>query len=132
LHVFACETSHDPLLARSDKFIRAGALVAPLGLCTVAMTARLLDPTRHVFVVEMLCLSAIGQALVWWGLNGVRRSKGWDSGVVSYVWTGGILNAMAVSSTEVLVLSPIPLIAPLVAAFARQRFHRKVRRWRAL
>jgi hypothetical protein len=125
--VFECDTSNNPLLARSDKFVRVGGLVSPLGLCLIAVTARLLDPSRQDFIREVLCLTAAGQALTWWGMDGIRRSQGWCSGVVSYVWAGGVMTGLAVSSTAIIALAPIPLLAPLVATFARWRMHRRAR-----
>lgn len=95
-----------------------------LGLCVIALTARLLDPDRAVFASAMFCLSAVGQGLTWRGLNCVRHRSGWDSGVLFPVWVGGILGAMAVLSTGVVTVVPIPLVAPLVATFARWRLRR--------
>ncbi|HEY5836520.1 hypothetical protein [Streptomyces sp.] len=126
--IFPSDLTDDPLLARSDKCIRWGAAVPMLGLCVIAVTARLLDPGRGTFVSVMLFLSAVGQVLTWWGMHGVRRSRGWDSGVLFYIWVGGFLDAMAIASTAVLSLAPIPLLAPLVATFARWRLHRESRR----
>ncbi|SCE45312.1 hypothetical protein GA0115240_163538 [Streptomyces sp. DvalAA-14] len=98
-----------------------------LGLCVIALTARLLDPSRLTFALEMAGLSAIGQLLTWAGMHGVWRSNGWDSGVLLYVWLGGFLGGMALTSAGGWVLTPIPLVAPLVATLARWRLHRTAR-----
>lgn len=122
--MFACETSHDPLLARSDKRIRLGAIFAPVGLGLIAITARLLNPTKVEFDLEMFCLASVGQGLVWWGMLGVQRTNGWLSGVVAYVWLGGVLNGWALAFTGYFALLTLPLLAPLVATFARWRMRR--------
>lgn len=121
---YVSNTNGDPLLARSDKLIRAGGLVPFAGLGLVAVTARLLDPSRFAFTLEMLSLSAIGQLLVWCGMFGLFRVRGWASGVLSYIWLGGLWNAMAVASTGIIYLAPIPLLAPATAWLAKIRLRR--------
>ncbi|SEN07909.1 hypothetical protein SAMN05216267_1001168 [Actinacidiphila rubida] len=122
--MFDTETSHDPLLARSDKLIRLGALVAPVGLCLFAMTSRLWNPTKLEFELVMFSLAGVGQVLVWRGMRGVYLTRGWLSGVVAYVWLGGVLNAWALAFTGSFSLLPAAFVAPLVATVARFRMRR--------
>ncbi|MFF7155545.1 hypothetical protein [Streptomyces sp. NPDC008139] len=119
------DTTNASLLARSDKLVRWGAVVPFGGLCLISVTARLTDLSRTVFVAEMLSLSCAGQLLVWLGMHGLRRSRGWDSGVLFYVWLGGLMNALAVASTGIVYLAPIPLLAPATAWLAKVRLRRK-------
>lgn len=122
--MFPSDLTDDPVLARSDKRIRIGAAVPMLGFAAVAFTGRLLEPSRHMFVAEMFALTVAAQVLTWWGLYGVSRSRGWKSGVLFYTWFGGMLGAMALLATGVLYAVPVPLVAPVVATFARWRMAR--------
>jgi hypothetical protein len=125
--VFPSNETDDPVLARSDRLIRWGGLLPWLGLALAGLTGWLLRPSTGTFVACMLCVAAVGQLLVWSGMNGLRRCRGWAfDGVLFYVWVSGILSAAAVASTGVLVLTLIPLAAPTWATFARWR-NRKVR-----
>ncbi|MEU6850451.1 hypothetical protein ABZ901_11065 [Actinacidiphila alni] len=121
---FVSDVTSDPLLARSDKRIRWGAIVPPLGFCLAGLTGRLFNPGEETFIIEMLTFSVIGQLLVWWGLWGLHRTRGWDSDVLFYLWVGGVLTAITVTSTGILYLTPIPLIAPATAWVARARLRR--------
>jgi hypothetical protein len=123
--MFAVEHSHDPLLAHSDRLIRVGGVVAPVGLCLIAITSKLLHPSKALFDVAMLTLLGIGQVLVWRGLHGVNRTGGWRSGVVAYVWTGAVLTGWAVAFTGHFLVLVVPLIAPVVATLARWRMARE-------
>jgi hypothetical protein len=125
--VFPSDLTDDPLIARGDKLIRWGAFIPMFGFIVIGLTARLLVPSRATFVVEMLCLSACGQALVWLGMNDLRRRRGWTSGVMFYIWSGGVLATIASATTAIPAVAPIPLLAPLVATFARWRMHRRAR-----
>jgi hypothetical protein len=117
----------DPLIARGDKLIRWGAFIPMFGFVVIGLTARLLTPTKATFVVEMLCLSAVGQVLVWLGMNDLRRRRGWDSGVMFYIWSGGVLATIAAATAAIPLLAPIPLVAPVVATVARWRMRRAAR-----
>lgn len=122
---FVSDTTDDPLLALSDKLVRWGAVVPFGGLVVIALSARLVDPSRDVYVAEMLALSVLGQLLVWLGMYGLRRTQGWDSGVFFYIGFGGVMNALAVASTGIVYLAPIPLLAPATAGFAKVRLRRR-------
>lgn len=123
--MFPSDLTDNPLLARSDKLIRSGAFVPMFGLCLIAFSGPLLNPSRGTFVAEVLGLGAIGQVLVWSGMDGLRRSCGWElTGVLFHTWMGGILAAAAAASTAVMYVVPIPLVAPVVATFARWRLRR--------
>ncbi|WP_329132921.1 hypothetical protein OG552_14465 [Streptomyces sp. NBC_01476] len=97
------------------------------GFVVIGLTARLLTPSRSTFVTEMLGLSAVGQVLVWLGMNDIRRRTGWDSGVMFYIWSGGVLSTIAAATTAIPAVVPIPLLAPLIATFARWRMRRAAR-----
>jgi hypothetical protein len=75
----------------------------------------------------MFCLAGVGQTLIWRGMRGVQQAGGWLSGVVSYVWVGGVLNGWALAFTGYFTLLPIPLVAPLVATFARWRMRHRAK-----
>jgi 4-amino-4-deoxy-L-arabinose transferase-like glycosyltransferase len=69
----------------------------------------------------MLTISGLGQVLVWLGMDGMRRCRGWAfEGVLFYLWTGGVLGGLAAASTGVLAVVPIPLLAPAVATLAKR------------
>lgn len=120
--MFPSDLTNDPLLARSDKLIRWGAFVPWLGLGAIALTGWALRPSAQTFVREMLAIGTAGQVLVWIGMNGLRRCRGWAfEGVLFYVWVGGVLGAAAVASTGVMYVAPVPLAAPVVATLARLR-----------
>lgn len=95
-----------------------------MGFCVLGITSRLVISSRAEWVVAMLALSAIGQVGIWCGMNSLRRSRGWDSGVLFWIWVGGVLAAMVAGSTAIPAVMPIPLLAPLVATFARWRMRR--------
>lgn len=127
--MFPSDLTEDPLLARSDKLVRWGAFVPTFGFFLIGLTGRLVNPSRATFVLAMLCLSAAGQLLVWWGMNGLRRSRGWAvPGVLFYIWAGGVLTAIVAATTAVPAVVPIPLLPPLVATFAKRRMRQTARR----
>lgn len=120
--MFPSDLTDDPLLARSDKLIRFGGFTPAFGLCLIALSGWLFRPSTGTFIRVELCLTVVGQALVWLGMAGLRRSSGWAvPGVTFYVWASGILGAVSVASTGVVPLVPVPLIAPVVASIARLR-----------
>ncbi|MFC4033640.1 hypothetical protein ACFO3J_19440 [Streptomyces polygonati] len=125
--MFPSDLTDDPLIARGDKLIRWGAFIPMFGFVVIGLTARLLTPNRSAFVIEMLLLSVVGQVLVWLGMNALRRRNGWDSGVMFYIWSGGILSTIAAATTAIFAVMPIPLLAPIVATFFRWRMHRAAR-----
>lgn len=125
--MFPSELTDDRLIARGDKLIRWGAFLPMFGFVVIGLTARLLTPSRSTFVTEMLGLSAVGQVLVWLGMNDIRRRTGWDSGVMFYIWSGGVLSTIAAATTAIPAVVPIPLLAPLIATFARWRMRRAAR-----
>ncbi|MFI1094547.1 hypothetical protein [Streptomyces sp. NPDC020917] len=122
--MFPSDIIDDPLLVRSEKLIRWGAVTPMLGLCGIALTSRLLNPSRGMFFVEMVVLSLLGQALTWWGIYGVWRCRGWDSDVLFYLWMGAMLGGFAMMATGRLPVAAVVLAAPLVATFARWRMRR--------
>ncbi|WP_188279937.1 hypothetical protein [Streptomyces sp. CBMA29] len=95
------------------------------GLGLLAVTAPLLRPSRFTFTVETLSLSATGQLLLWCGMFGLFRMRGWASGVLAYIWLGGLFNALAVASTGIVYLAPVPLLAPATAWLAKVRLRRR-------
>jgi hypothetical protein len=127
--VFPCDVTDDPVLARSDRLIRWGAVIPWIGLGGIALTGWLLRPSTATFVKEMLALCAVGQCLVWLGMNGMRRCGGWAfEGVLFYIWFGGLVGAAALGSTGLMFLVPAAFLAPLVATFARFRMRRAAKK----
>ncbi|MFJ1586170.1 hypothetical protein ACIOC1_22990 [Streptomyces sp. NPDC088197] len=122
---YVSNANGDPVLARSDRLIRTGGVVPFAGLGLLAVTAPLLRPSRFTFTVETLSLSATGQLFVWCGMFGLFRIRGWASGVLAYIWLGAMFNALAVASTGIVYLAPIPLLAPATAWLAKVRLRRK-------
>jgi hypothetical protein len=61
-------------------------------------------------------------------MNSLRRSRGWDSGVLFWIWAGGVLAAIVAASTAIPAVVPVPLLAPLVATFARFRMRRAAKK----
>lgn len=123
--MFPSDLTDDPQLARSDKLIRWGAVIPWFGLGLIALTAWLLRPSTTTFRVEVLGLSAVGQVLVWRGMIGMRRCRGWAcEGVMFYVWLGGLLGATAVASSGWVGLFMVPFVAPAVATVARIKMRR--------
>jgi hypothetical protein len=120
--MFPCDLTEDPVLARSDRLIRWGAVIPWFGLAVIGLTGWLLRPSTATFVKEMLVLCTVGQVLVWFGMDGMRRCRGWAfDGVLFYIWFGGVVGAAALGSTGVMVLAPVAFVAPLVATAARWR-----------
>lgn len=125
--MFPSDATDDPLLARSDRLIRIGAAIPMLGFGAIAVTARLLAPSHATFVLEMLLVSLSAQTLTWSGIAGVWRCSGWTSGVLFYIWFGGVMGVMSLVATAIPAIIPIPLLAPLVATIARWRAVRRAR-----
>jgi hypothetical protein len=126
--MYPSDLTDDPELARGDKLVRWGSSVPTLGFCVLGLTSRLVISSRSQWVAAMLILSAIGQLGVWWGMNSLRRSRGWDSGVLFWIWAGGVLAAIVAASTAIPAVVPVPLLAPLVATFARFRMRRAAKK----
>lgn len=122
--MFPSDCTDNRLLIRSDKLIRLGAALPVIGLGCTMVTARLFEPGRDTFRIVVLGIVALSQLLVWLGLHGVWRGCAWDSGVTFYVWLSALLHIPVVASTGVLVLAPLPVLAPLVATVARWRMRR--------
>lgn len=122
--MFPSDLTDDPILALGDKLVRWGALVPTAGFCVLGLASRLVISSRSEWVWSVLTLSAIGQVGVWVGMYLLRRSRGWASGVLFYLWSGGLLAAMVAGSTAIPAVIPIPLAAPLVATVARFRMRR--------
>ncbi|MEE4545432.1 hypothetical protein V2S66_26120 [Streptomyces sp. V4-01] len=125
--MFPSDAAESPLLARSDRLIRLGAALPMLAFGVIAVTARLLDPSQTTFVVEMLTVTLCAQSLTWCGLVGVWRCAAWNSGVLFYIWFGGTMGVLTLLATAIPAVMPIPLLAPLVATFARWRAGRRAR-----
>lgn len=123
--MFASQTTDDPLVARGDRLVRWGAFVPAMGFCVLGLFGRLFIDGRHSYVLAVLILSGVGQVLAWLGIEALRRSRGWNTGVVFYIWVGGALATVVTATTAIPVAVPVPLIAPVVATLARWRMARE-------
>jgi hypothetical protein len=126
--VFPSDLTDDPVIARGDKLVRWGAFVPTMGFCLVCLGGRLVISSRSAYVLVILVLTVVGQTLVWLGMGQLRRGRGWDAGVLFYLWVGGVLATVVAATSAILAVIPVPLLAPIVATFARWRAVRRTRR----
>ncbi|MFJ4409771.1 hypothetical protein [Streptomyces sp. NPDC088910] len=96
-----------------------------LGYPAAGVVGRLLDWKQGTFVLVTLTLCGLGQASTWLGMDGLRRTHGWASGVFFYVLAGGLLNAILAACSGIPFLGLVPLLAPATAWLAKVRLRRK-------
>lgn len=95
-----------------------------IGYPITGVICRLLGATQGPFVLTTLTLSALGQVATWAGMDGLRRTQGWASGVFVYVLAGGLLNGILAACSGIVFLGLLPLIAPATAWLAKVRLRR--------
>lgn len=125
--------TNDPVLRRGQLLGRCGSAIP--ALCWAAMNLGFVImspfakvyPSRSMYVFLCLLFTVVGQAIVWGGMNTLRRCEGWDSGIVSYLWSGGFATSLVVGGTGILPLTVIPWIAPITASVAKRRLLRRKR-----
>jgi hypothetical protein len=126
--MFHVDSYGDPTLARSDKLIRWGGVIPPLAVFPTLLALRLSHGTAGQLAVIVGVFSAIGQMLVWIGMRGLQKCRGWEDEVLFYLAAGGLFSAMTLFLTGIPALMPIPLAAPATAWLARAHLRRNRRR----
>jgi hypothetical protein len=121
------DLTDDPIIERSTKLIRLGAGLPPLGAILTLVVLRIVDGTSSQLAFSTGALVFLGELLVWTGMYGLWKSQGWASGVIFFLAVGGVLSAQTLYLTGIPVLMPIPLVAPLVAWWAKKRLQHQVR-----
>jgi hypothetical protein len=122
------DLTDDPLIARSTRLIRLGGLLPPLVSIAILVIVRVLRGGPVHLAVTVGLVVVAGQALVWRGVLGLRKSQGWASGVGFYLTVGGVLSAQTLYLTGIPAIMPIPLVAPLFGGLAKRRLQRRTRR----
>jgi hypothetical protein len=112
------------LFRRSEVLIRYGAMLPLIGYPVTGVICRLVGATQGPFVLVTLTLCGLGQAMTWVGMDGLRRTQGWESGVFVYVLAGGLLNGILAACSGIVFLGLVPLIAPATAWLAKTRLRR--------
>ncbi|PWI45904.1 hypothetical protein [Streptomyces sp. ICBB 8177] len=122
---FIINPTNDPVLRRGERLARYGSMIPMLGVCLLFMSGIGVRYTRTQYTAIILVAAFLGQVIVWSGMYTLRRCEGWDSGVVSYLWSGGLFTALAVCFTWVFPAALLPWIPPVVATVAKRRLVRR-------
>jgi hypothetical protein len=122
------DLTDDPFIARCEKLIRVGGVLPPLSAILALMVLRVVGGGRVALAMGVGAFAALGQGIVWAGMRGLKKSRGWASGVLFYLILGGVLSALTLFLTGIPALMPIPLIAPTVGCIAKRRLQRFTRR----
>lgn len=121
------EANRDLIAARGDWLIRVGGVFSPLAAIVTLFVLRVLGGGALQLAIAVGVFAAVGQGMVWLGMRDVRRTCGWGSGIMFHLTIGGVLSGQTLFLTDIPELMPIPLVAPLVATFARWRMRRAAR-----
>jgi hypothetical protein len=121
------EACDDFVAARTERLARVGGVLPPLAAIGTLFVLRVTGGGASQLAVAVGGFAVLGQAMVWLGMHGLWRTHGWASGVMPYLVIGGVLSAQTLFLTGIPEVMPIPLLAPLVATFARWRMHRRAR-----
>ncbi|MDI5965071.1 hypothetical protein [Streptantibioticus silvisoli] len=119
---------NDPVLRRGERLGRYGSLLPVMGTFAVIFSTDLVRYTKSEYLAAVLCLAAIGQTVTWVGMLSLKRSAGWDSGIIFYLWAGAFVTTIALYGTVVSLFglrlflpALIPWIAPITASVAKRR-----------
>jgi hypothetical protein len=119
------DAKRDLIAARSVRLIRVGGVGPALSTILLLVGLRVAGGGASQLAVGVAAFSAVGQGLVWWGLDGLRRSKSWAVGVGTPLIAGALISAQTLFLTGIPALMPVPLVAPAVWLFAKWRFERR-------
>ena len=117
----------DPVLRRGEALGRYGSAIPALTLCALNIAAAVYHTaTNRPFpwgpmLALTLGFTVLGQLMVWVGMEFLRRSGGWRSGIVFFLWAGALFTTLTIGFTGVLPLMVVPWIAPVVATIAKAR-----------
>lgn len=120
----------DPVLTSAERMVRYGSAAPPLSFCGVNLLAIVVEAfhgahmARAYYVMPVFIAFVLGQIAVWLGVRGLRMCRGWDSGVLFYLWAGAFFTSLAVCATGVFLPALIPWGAPLAATVAGRRARR--------
>jgi hypothetical protein len=128
---FIAASTGSPVLRRGERLGRYGSAVPILGTFLVIFSTDVIRYTKMQYLFAVIGISLVGQVMVWIGMENLRRCKGWDSGIVFYLWAGALMTTIAVYGTVlslygVTVFPPaiLPWVAPVVGSLARRRLVR--------
>jgi hypothetical protein len=122
----AIEIKRNLALRRGERFGRYGSLVPVFGMFVVIFSTDLVHYTKAQYFAAVLSAAFAGQVLVWIAMLNLKRCEGWDSGILFYLWSGGLLTSVSVYGTAIatydmvlFVPALIPWVAPVVGSLAR-------------
>lgn len=118
-------TAKDSEVDRFIALLRWGGVLPTLATILVLVIMRIVGGGPSELAVSVGALTAVGQAMVWRGMAGLRGSGAWATGVGFPLFIGGVLSAQTLFLTQIPALMPIPLIAPLVGLVAKWRHARR-------
>jgi CDP-diglyceride synthetase len=131
--IWISNPDNDPVLRRGEVLSRYGSCIplVALGVLNI-IAATYHTATNHHFdwgVAKAIILgfAALGQLMVWVGMEYLRRSAGWASGIVFFLWAGALFTSLTIGFTWIFPLTVIPWIAPIVATIAKARLTRRKR-----
>ncbi|MBY8884887.1 hypothetical protein K7472_08500 [Streptomyces sp. PTM05] len=135
---FIVNPNDDPEISRSERIARYGSMVPSLAWALLNFTLVLLSPlsksliSRGQYVAVVLAFAVLGETVVWIGMNSLRRSAGWDCGIIGYLWSGALMTSLVaggtlltIGSKATYVAALIPWIPPVVATVAKRRLLRR-------
>ncbi|MEU6174431.1 hypothetical protein ABZ832_21230 [Streptantibioticus parmotrematis] len=122
----------NPFISRGERAVRYGSLLPILGCFLVILSTDVVTYSRLQYFAAAMAFVLTGQALVWVGMHFLRRGDGWDSGILYYLWAGGVMTTIATYGTALAVYNAIvfppaliPWIPPVVATVAKRRLLRR-------
>jgi hypothetical protein len=123
----------DPLLRRGEVLGRYGSCIPFVALGVLAIiSATYHTATNHYFdrgVVQAIVLGfvALGQLMVWAGMEYLRRAAGWANEILFFLWVGAFFTSGTLAYAQIFPFTVIPWIPPILATIAKWRLARRKR-----
>lgn len=130
---FISNPANDLVLKRGERFARIGSAIPWLAVAVLNIVAATVYAAMNrrlpweAIVAAIVTLAGLGQVMVWAGMECLRRSAGWDSGIVFFLWMGGFFTSGTFVYIGILPLAVIPWIAPIIATIAKLRLVQRKR-----
>ena len=131
--IWISNPDNDPVLKRGERLGRFGSCFPLLAMAVLNIVAATYHTAMNrsfdwgVVQVIILGFVALGQVIVWTAMEYLRRSQGWASGIVFFLWVGALFTTLTLLYIGIFPPMVIPWVAPIVATVAKARLARRKR-----